>query len=80
MESQTHKIKYLKGEYDIVQYLCESDEQFEKRLKFIKKLEEDNIQWKDALKYSKIYYNSNFKNCKYTPMVYNMIKKYLKFE
>jgi len=77
MESQIHQIKYLDKNIEIIQYLCESDEQFLSRIKLIKKLEGKKIDYKQALKLSKIYYNIKFKNCKYTHDVYNMIRNYL---
>ena len=77
MESQIHQIKYLDKNTEITQYLCESDEQFISRIELIKKLEEKKIDYKQALKLSKIYYNIKFKKCKYTPVVYNMIRNYL---
>ena len=78
MESQIHQIKYLDINISIIQYLCESDEQFKSRLELIKKLEEKKIEWKQAEKLSKIYHNIKFKKCRYIPMVYNMICDYLK--
>jgi hypothetical protein len=78
METQIHKIKYLENDVEITQYLCESDEQFNNRLEVIKKIEKKNIDWKQAQKLSKIYYNVKYKNCRYTPIVYNMIREYLK--
>jgi hypothetical protein len=77
MENQTQKIKYKNKEEIITQFFSESDEQFNSRLELLKKLEEENIIWKEALKISKIYYNFKFKKCRYTPQVYYMIKKYL---
>ena len=77
MELQIHQIKYLDKNTEITQYLCESDEQFISRIELIKKLEEKKIDYKQALKLSKIYYNIKFKKCKYTPVVYNMIRNYL---
>ncbi len=77
METQIHKITYLGNEVEFTQYLCESDEQFNSRLEVIKKMEEKNIEWKQAQKLSKIYYNVKFKKCRYTPIVYNMIRQYL---
>jgi hypothetical protein len=77
MESQIQQIKYLNKNVNITQFLCESDEQFNSRLELIKKLEEKNIEWKQAQKLSKIYYNVKFKKCRYSPIVYNMIKDYL---
>jgi hypothetical protein len=77
MESQIQQIKYLNKNVNITQYLCESDDQFNSRLELIKKLEEKKIEWKQAQKLSKIYYNVKFKKCRYSPIVYNMIKDYL---
>jgi hypothetical protein len=77
MESQIHQIKYLDKDMKITQYFCESDEQFTLRIELIKKLEEKKIDYKQALKLSKIYYNVKFKKCKYTPVIYNMIRNYL---
>lgn len=78
MESQIHQIRYLDKDVEITQYLCESNEQFTSRLELIKKLEKQNIEWKQTYKLSKIYYNVQFKKCRYTPIVYNMIKDYIK--
>jgi len=77
MESQIHQITYLNKDVEITQYLCESNEQFTSRLELIKKLEKKNIEWKQTQKLSKIYYNVKFKNCRYPPVVYNMIKDYI---
>ena len=77
MESQIRQIKYLDKDMKITQYLCESDEQFTLRIELIKKLEKKKIDYKQALKLSKIYYNIKFIKCKYTPVVYNMIRNYL---
>lgn len=77
METQSKTIKYNNKDENIIQFFSESDEQFNYRLDLLKKLEEENIDWKEALKLSKIYFNVKFKNCKYTPQVYHMIKKYL---
>jgi hypothetical protein len=77
METQTHKITYKNKEEIITQYLSESNEQFAERLKLIQKLEQENMAWKDAHKLSKIYYNVKYKKCKYPPIIYHNIKKYL---
>ena len=77
METQYHIIKYLTKDEKIVQFLSESDEYFNKRLDFIKILEKENINWKDAVKLSKIYMNIKYKKCKYVPFLYNKLKKYL---
>ncbi len=77
METQNTYITYLGKEEQIVQFLSESTEYFNDRLEFIRKLEKENILWKEANKLSKIYYNIKFKKCKYVPIIYNRIKKYL---
>ena len=56
METQIHTIKYLDEDVDIIQYLCESDEQFQSRIELIRKIEKNNVPWKDAHKISKIFY------------------------
>lgn len=77
METQIHPFKYLDQDVEIIQYLCESDEQFKSRIELIKKIEKDNVPWKDAHKISKIFYNVKYKKSRYTQMVYNMVRKYL---
>ena len=77
METQYNEISYLNETVEIIQFLSESNEQFVKRLEFIKKLENNKISWNTSLVLSKIYYNYIFKKCRYTPGVFNMIKKYL---
>lgn len=77
METQEHIIIYLNTQSNIVQFLSESNEQFKDRLELIKKLEKNNIDFNNAINISKIYYNVKYKKCKYTPFVYNRVKKYL---
>jgi hypothetical protein len=77
METQIHKIIYLDKEEKITQFLLESDEQYKDRIEFIRKLEKENINWKECIKLSKIYYNVKYRKCKYIPYIYNKIKKYL---
>ena len=77
METQTQIIKYQNKDETIIQFFSESNEQFNDRLELLKKLEKTNIEWKEALKISKIYYNVKFKNCKYSNQVYFLVKKYL---
>ena len=77
METQTHIIKYKNKDETIIQFMSESNEIFNSRLDILKKLEKDDIEWKEALKISKIYYNVKFKNCKYSNQVYFLVKKYL---
>lgn len=73
MESQYKTITYMNQSVKILQYLSESDNQFNQRLDFIKKLEAANIDWKEANKLSKIWYNITFKNCKYSSELYQKI-------
>lgn len=70
------EITYLKKNEKIKQFYSESDYIFNERLKFIKKLEKDNIEFKLANKYSKIWNNIKFKKCKYQKSIYIFIKKY----
>ena len=41
------------------------------------KLELEKTPFKDALKLTKVYTNVKYKNCKYNPQLYNLIKSYL---
>ena len=77
MEEQIRKIEYLGKEESLVQYLSESNEQYLKRTEIIKKMEKDNIPWKECLKLSKIYYNVKFRKCRYVPALFHKIKNYL---
>ena len=73
METQYKTITYMNQSVKVLQYLSESDNQFNQRLEFIKKLEAANIDWKEANKLSKIWYNITFKNCKYSSELYRKI-------
>jgi hypothetical protein len=77
MENQSQIIKYNNKDETIIKFFSESDENFNSRLEVIKKFEEDKLEWKEALKLSKIYSNIKFKKCKYSPQIYFSIKKYL---
>ena len=70
------KIKYLKKKEKIKKFYSESNYIFNERLNFIKKMEKDNIEFKLANKYSKIWNNIKFKKCKYQKAIYIFIKKY----
>jgi hypothetical protein len=76
METQTTIIKYLGKDENITQFFSESDEFFADRIDVIKKMEAENIPWKDALKLSKVYINAKYKKCKYSPQLYFSVKKY----
>ena len=70
------EIKYLNKSVKIFKYHSESENYFNKRLEFLKKLEEAKVSFKDAVKFSKIWSNIKFKECRYNIKVYNIIKKY----
>jgi hypothetical protein len=63
-------IKYLNKKEKITKFFSESENYFNKRIEFIKKLEKKKIKFKDAVKYSKIWINIKFKGCKYQKRVY----------
>ena len=50
---------------DIIKFVEESNLQFYNRLLFIKKLEDNNINKKEAIRLSKIWYCIKYKKCKY---------------
>lgn len=50
-----------------------------KRKQFIKILEDNDFNWKDANKLSKIWYNIIYNKTKYTSEVYNLVMKFNKF-
>lgn len=77
METQITTINYMGNDEAVTQFFSESDEIFNDRIEVLKKMEIDNVPWKDALKLSKIYINAKYKKCKYTSQLYNSIKKYL---
>lgn len=49
-----------------------------KRKEFIKLLEDNKYNWKDANKLSKIWYNIIYNKTKYSSDTYNLIMKYNK--
>lgn len=73
METQYKTIIYQNKEVKVLQYLSESNNQFNQRLEFIKKLEKNNLEWKEAHTLSKIWHNITFKKCKYSQELYNRI-------
>ncbi len=72
------KITYREQKEIINRYTFESNERFNKRLKFIKVLEEHNFSWKDAVKFSKLWYNIIYNKCKYNQELYLIVIKYNK--
>ena len=77
MENNNKEIMYMNKPIKILQYLSESNSDFNKRLEYIKKLEEKNIDWKEAIKLSRLWYCITIKKCKYPPETYNKVKKYM---
>lgn len=77
METQIETINYLNKNESIVKFFSESDEIFTDRIELLRKLEKENIPYKDALKLTKIYINVKYKKCKYSPSLYNSIRKYI---
>lgn len=75
---QKNTINY-KGKDEILDiFPSESVYRLNKRIEFIKVLEANNFNWKDANKLSKIWYNIIYYKTKYTSEVYNEIMKYNK--
>lgn len=70
------EILYQNKKKIITKYTFESNKRFNERLLFIKKLENDDIEWKEAVKLSKIWYNIIYNKCKYNRVLYSLIIKY----
>ena len=56
----------------------ESNKVYQERLEFIKKVNSDINNMKEAIRLSKIWVNFKYKNCRYTSDVFYKIKPYLK--
>ncbi len=76
METNYREINYMNNTVHVLQYLSESNEQFKKKLEFIKKMEKKQVDWREANRLSKIWYCIKYKNCKYTPDIYHKIMNY----
>jgi len=76
MEHNYIIIQYLNNNCKILQFLSESNKQFSNRLTYIKKLEKNNINIKEAVRLSKIWYSIKYKNCTYTNDIYNYVMNY----
>jgi hypothetical protein len=72
------KIIYENKSVDILQFISESENQFQQRLEYIKTIENKNIIWKEANRLSKVWYCIKFKKCKYSPELYNYITRQTK--
>jgi len=76
MENNIISLNYLGQNVNILKFISESNSQFNKRLEFIKKMENEKVIWKEAHRLSKIWYCNKFKKCKYSNEIYQTIKKY----
>ncbi len=52
MENDFREINYLGDTVEILKYESESENQFNSRLEFIKKLENKSVNWKEAQRLS----------------------------
>ena len=76
METNYIEINYQNQPVKILRYTSESDSQFNAKLDYIKKIEKNNVEWKEANRLSKIWYCIKFKKCRYTPEIYNKVMLY----
>ena len=77
MENNYKEVIYMNKTIKLLQYLSESNNDFNKRVEFIKTLENKDIDWKEAIKLSRLWYCITIKKCKYSLETFNKIKKYL---
>ena len=75
MENNNKEIIYMNKPIKVLQYLSESNSDFNKRLEYIKTLENRNIDYKEAIKLSKLWYCITIKKCKYSHEIYNKFKR-----
>ena len=75
MESNYREIMYNNTKQKILQYLSESDTQFNKRLDYIKSLESTNIKFNEVIRLSNIWMNITMKKCKYNKETYLLVIK-----
>lgn len=73
METDYRTVKYMDKNIKILKYLSESESQFNKRLDYIKTLEEKNVNWKDAIRLSKLWYCIKFRKCVYSNEIQNSL-------
>lgn len=71
-----HTINYLNKPIIIQKMVVESQSQFNNRLQYIKKLENANVDWKEANRLSIIWYCIKFQNCKYSSAIYHKVIDY----
>jgi hypothetical protein len=78
MENNYVEINYKNKPVQILKYISESNLQFNAKLDYIKKIEKNDVDWKEANRLSKIWYCIKYKNCKYAPEVYYKVMSYEK--
>lgn len=78
MENNYKEIKYNGEMIKIHQYIAESNNQFEERLKYIKSAENNNLPSKEAIRLSKIWYSYTYKKCKYNKDTYYLMSSIMK--
>jgi len=76
MENTFVDITYNKQKQTIIRYNAESEETFNNKLAFIKKLETKNVAWKEAERLTNIWYGIFVCGCKYEQNVYLNVMKY----
>ena len=76
MENNFEIIEYKNENKKILKYISESNNQFENRLKYIKILEKNNIDFKEACRISKIWYSIKYKKCMYPIEIYKYVMEY----
>ena len=73
MEQTKITLSYLNQDVQILRFITESNNQYDARLEYIKKLESKKIIWKDAEKLSKVWHCIKYKSCRYHPELYNKV-------
>ena len=76
METNYREINYMGQTIHVLQCLSESNEQFEKKLEFIKKMEKKEVDWREANRLSKIWYCIKYRSCRYAHEVYHKVMSY----
>ena len=77
MENNYKDIMFMNKSIKLLQYLSESNSDFNKRVEFIKTLEDKDVDWKEAIKLSRLWYCITIKKCKYSSETFNKVNKYL---
>ena len=73
MENNYREIIYNDKKYKVLQFISESNTQFNDRVQYIKSFEENNIDLKEAVRLSKIWMCVTIKKCKYNKETYILV-------